>query len=85
MIEKQKNRWVSAYIIMVIVRLLMPKPSGIIKVNSNNNCEMSKTAHYNLLQTLGGDSVVIALMTIYMCSKQKLTQVLQPSLSFRMP
>ena len=42
---------------------------------------MSKTVHYNLFANT--QSVVIALMTISMCSKQKLTQVLQASLGFR--
>lgn len=71
----------SLYIVMVIVRLLVAKSQGIIKVNSKNNCEMSKTVHYNLLANT--QSVVIALMTISTCSKQKRTQMLQPSLGFR--
>ena len=51
MIEKQKKRKVSPsiYILLVIMKLLVPKSQGVVKINFNNICEVSKTMHCNLL------------------------------------
>ena len=54
MIEKQKKRKVSPsiYILLVIMKLLVPKSQGVVKINFNNICEVSKTMHCNLLINL---------------------------------
>ena len=36
----------SIYVLMVIMRLLVPKSQGIMKINSNNIHEVSKTITY---------------------------------------
>ena len=44
MIEKQKKRKVSPgiYILLVIMKPLVPKSQGIVKINFNNSREVSK-------------------------------------------